>query len=208
MKTMEDYRRGDDIRTINEILAERLRWTFQTDKIGDLARKKGRDPLSFSMKWSGHEFSYSFTESTTSKISKVTSDVPAIGSNSVFIPAKEVLSLFNIILKSREVDRVFGFDDTYYDLAKALRISPRSGKNYSIFAKSRSSLQDMINGRVDYDEESGKWYYKSNGNQKFSIGATSEGIKKVAILDRLFANRYLGASSIIFIDEIESALYI
>lgn len=39
---------------------------------------------------------------------------------SIFIPAKEVLSLFSVILKSREIDKSFGFDDTYYDLAKAL----------------------------------------------------------------------------------------
>ena len=40
MKTMEDYKRGDDIRGVNDILAERLRWTFQTDKVGDIVRKK------------------------------------------------------------------------------------------------------------------------------------------------------------------------
>ena len=55
--------------------------------------------------------------------------------NSVFIPAKEVLSLFSVILKSREIDKSFGFDDTYYDLVKALRIAPSKGKNYKVFQK-------------------------------------------------------------------------
>ena len=29
VRSMEDYKRGDDVRSINEILAEKLRWTFQ-----------------------------------------------------------------------------------------------------------------------------------------------------------------------------------
>ena len=45
------------------------------------------------------------------------------------------------------------------------------------------------------------------GNQKFPIGVTSEGIKKIAILDTLLGNRYLDANSIVFIDEPESALH-
>lgn len=115
-------------------------------------------------------------------------------------------SLYNIILKSREVDRLFGFDDTYYDLVKALRIAPQRGRNYDIFAKSRALLKDIIGGRVDYDDVANKWYYKK-GNQKFSIGVASEGVKKIAILDRLLGNGYLTRSSVIFIDELESALH-
>ena len=67
-------------------------------------------------------------------------------------PAKEVLSLFNIILKSRELDKAFGFDDTYYDLVKALRIAPQRGKNYTTFAKLRESLKNIIDGRVAMKE--------------------------------------------------------
>lgn len=126
---------------------------------------------------------------------------------SIFIPAKEVLSLFSVILKSREIDKSFGFDDTYYDLAKALWISPSRGKNYTLFANSRKVVSDVIDGSVEYDENNGKWYYKNKKKQKFTIGATSEGVKKIAIMDRLLANGYLSANSIIFIDEIESALH-
>jgi len=206
VKTIEEYRRGDDIKTSNEILAEKIRWTFQTEKLGDIVLKSSTNPLEFSMKFKNQSFSYKFSKDATVKINTLENKIGSKDSNSIFIPAKEVLSLFNIILKSREIDKSFGFDDTYYDLVKALRITPKQGKNHSAFAKSRKILEEIIDGKVDFDSETNKWYYKK-GNQKFSIGATSEGIKKISILDRLLANKYLDSSSIIFIDELESALH-
>jgi len=151
-------------------------------------------------------FTYSFGKDTTKQISSLESHVPPRASNSIFLPAKEVLSLHQIILKSREQDKVFGFDDTYLDLARALRQSPKMGKNYAEFATSRQSLEDILGGRVEYDETSGRWQFKK-GNQKFPIGVTAEAVKKIAILDTLLGNRYLDASSIVFIDEPESALH-
>lgn len=207
VKAMEEYQRGDDITPMNGVLSEKLRWVFQVDKLGDMVARAGEESLEFQMKLGQSGLGYQFSKSATSKVGTV--DAPDMGKegNSVFIPAKEVLSLFSVILKSREIDKVFGFDDTYYDLAKALRISPSRGRNYTVFAESRKVVSDVIDGRVDYDENSGKWYYKNKKNQRFSIGATSEGVKKIAIMDRLLANGYLNANSIIFIDEIESALH-
>lgn len=207
MRTLEEYKRGDDIKTVGDILAEKLRWTFQVEKLGELVTKSSEASLRFEMATEKDEIEYKFSSSATSKVGTITSTENKRESNSVFIPAKEVLSLLSVILKSRNIDRSFGFDDTYYDLAKALMIQPTKGKNYKGFAISRELLNDVIDGKIDFDEDSGKWYYKNNRNQKFSIGATSEGVKKLSIMDRLFANGYLDNQSIIFIDEIESALH-
>lgn len=207
VRSMEDFQRGDDIRAMNDVLAEKLRWTFQVDKIGDLVTRGSEDSLQFHMAMNEHNFEYQFSKDAVSKVVHLGGELKNKEGNSVFLPAKEVLSLFSIILKSREIDKSFGFDDTYYDLAKALRIAPSRGKNFTAFSKSREIVSDLIDGKVDYDENSGKWQYKNNKNQKFTIGATSEGVKKIAIMDRLLANGYLNRESIIFIDEIESALH-
>lgn len=206
VKALEEYKRGDDITPINDVLSEKLRWTFQVDKLGDMVSKTAEESLDFRMKMDKMSFNYQFSKSAASKVGAVEPVMNGKEGNSIFIPAKEVLSLFAVILKSREIDKSFGFDDTYYDLAKALRIVPSRGKNYAVFANSRKVVSNVIDGKVDYDENSGKWYYKNQKNQKFSIGATSEGVKKIAIMDRLLANGYLNGNSMIFIDEIESAL--
>lgn len=206
VKTIEEFKRGDDIRTTNEILAEKLRWTFQTDRLGDLVTKGQEDHLSLEMEFDSKKFSYSFSKDANTKLNNVKNEALTRESNSIFLPAKEVLSIFNIILKSREVDKSFGFDDTYFDLAKALKITPKQGKNHKAFADSRKKLENILGGKVEFEEQSGRWEFK-NGKQKFSIGATSEGVKKIAILDNLLANKYLNTTSIIFIDEPESALH-
>ena len=213
LRATEEYKRGDDIRPFQDVLSEKLRWTFQAEKLGDLVSRSSTEPLSLRMVYSEEKekiekkIGFQFASTTTSKI--VNSLAPSGGrtSNSIFIPAKEVLSLYGIILKSREIDRSFGFDDTYYDLAKALRIAPRVGKNYTVFSQSRKKLVDVIDGKVDFDDKVDKWYYRNNRGQKFSIGVTAEGIKKISILDRLLGNGYLDSESIVFIDEADSALH-
>jgi len=168
---------------------------------------KGVDAtLSCSVTFGNSQLSYKFGKDTVRQIPTIENHVQPRSSNSIFLPAKEVLSLHQIILKSREQDKLFGFDDTYLDLARALRQSPTKGRNYPEFANSRESLEDILGGRIEYDEKAGRWQFKK-GNQKFSIGVTAEGIKKIAILDTLLGNRYLDTKSIIFIDEPEAALH-
>ena len=173
MRTLEEYKRGDDQRTAAEILFEKLYWTFQPDKIGDLVTKGADTALSCDVQFDKNKFIYSFGKDTTKHISSLENHVQPRANNSIFLPAKEILSLHQIILKSREQDKMFGFDDTYLDLARALRQSSRKGKNYDAFAKSRQSLEEILKGKVEYDETIGRWQFKK-GNQKFPIGVTAE----------------------------------
>ena len=149
--------------------------------------------------------SFSFGQDTTRKVS-VTSNTLPTETSSIFLPAKEVLSLQKIILKSRQQDAMFGFDDTYFDLAKALRISTTKGRNLTAFASSREKLRDFLGGKIEFDPQKDRWTFKK-GSFRFPIGTTSEGTKKTAILDTLLGNRYLTPDSRIFIDEPEAALH-
>ena len=207
VKSMEVFRRGDDVRSFSDIISEKLRWTFQVDKIGDLVTKGAEGSCAVSMQMTEDNAGFTFSQSASGNVGTAEHPAANRNANSVFIPAKEVLSLFAVILKSREIDSSFGFDDTYYDLVKALRVAPGRGRNYAALANSRKKLKDIISGKVDFDEKRERWYYKDSRQYRYSIGATSEGIKKISILDRLFANGYVDRNSVIFIDELESALH-
>jgi AAA15 family ATPase/GTPase len=206
-RTLEEYKRGKEQRSASDILKDKLYWTFQVAKIGDLVTKGETSKLSANINFDGKDFQFTFGKETTRQINFLENHVTPLESNSIFLPAKEVISLQKIILKTREIDKLFGFDDTYLDLARALRQTLKRGKNYAGFSKAREKLKDIVNGRIEYDQTSDEWIFRNEKNQKFEIGVTAEGIKKIAILDTLLGNRYIDTNSMIFIDEPESALH-
>ena len=202
LKTIEEQGRGNNPKSIEDIFSERLYWTFQNQRLGDLVTKGSSEKASVDIIFSDDNFKTEFS-SSAEKIAQITHTTKTRSANSVFIPAKEVLSLFQVIKKSRDIDKSFGFDDTYLDLARALDISPKQDINKE-FSEPMKSLEAIINGKLVF--ENGSWIYKQ-GNNKFSIYSMAEGIKKLSIFNRLLENGYISSESIIFIDEPESALH-
>lgn len=206
VKTIEAYKRGKEQRTEKEILADKLYWMFQAPELGELVRK-GDNSLRFSMKSNRDEtFTYSFGNSTTKSVSSVKNTFAPKSDNTIFIPAKEILSLRDVILEARENFNAFGFDDAYYDLAKALRPTDK-GKNVKSFADARKDLSSAIGGRIAFDEKQKSWFFYGENNRKYDLSLTSEGIKKLSILDTLLGNHYLSKNSIVIIDEAEANLH-
>ena len=126
--------------------------------------------------------------------------------NSIFIPQKEVLTLSHIIIPLREDDREFGFDETYYDLAKVIERAPTKGRNFEEASKARKHIYDIFASKASYDAELKKWTININ-DMAFDLSDVSEGIKKISILDILLGNRYIRRGSAIFIDEPEAGLH-
>lgn len=177
------------------------------DKLGDIVTKGEGRRLSTSISLNDNSsLVFDFGKDTTKKVTLNHNNLTQRDSNSVFLPPKEVLSLMNVIDKSANHDKVFGFDATYADLVAALRFPTQKGRNHDAFVSSRKQLEDMFFGKVEFDQSRNEWVYKK-GNTKFSIMAAAEGVKKIAILDTLLGNRYLNKDSIVFIDEPESALH-
>lgn len=206
LKTVEAYKRGKEQRTEKEILSDKLYWMFQTPSLGELV-KKGESTLAFSMRSDNDEtFSFSFGASTIKNVTTLNSTFEPKPDNTIFLPAKEILSLRDVILEARENFTAFGFDDAYYDLAKALRPT-KKGRNVKSFANARKELGEAIGGRIAYDEKQNAWFFYGEKNKKFDLSITSEGIKKISILDALLGNHYLAKGSVVIIDEAEANLH-
>ena len=205
VKASEEYKRGDEPRKLSEILSDKLYWTFQTEKLGDLVAKGQIGKLEFRMEMDEGTLAYSFGESTVRTLLDIIEPSQSRSSNSLFLPEKEILTLYKVIIDSRERAKLFGFDDTYYDLAKIISIGPKKGRNYQEFSDARRSIADVVGGKV-YQDENDRWLYKKD-RYLFPISVASEGVKKLAILDTLLGNHYLDNKSVIFIDEPEAALH-
>lgn len=206
LKTVEQYQRGKEPRGPKGLLSDSLYWSFQANSLGALVRK-GDAALGFEMKSAqGEVFAYSFGPSTTKSVQTLRNSFARTDANSIFIPAKEIVSLQDVILHSYEVDKEFGFDKSYVDLARALGKTTK-GRNYKEFADARKMLTDAIHGRLEYDEEKNMWMFKDSNRRSFEINITSEGIKRLSILDLLLGNRYLTRDSVVIIDEAEANLH-
>jgi len=206
IKSLEGYKRGNENRSLAEILADKLYWTFQVPKIGDIVTKGQPDPLSFEFSVGNKDLSYTFGKDTTKKILSLENYIYPQKSDSIFLPAKEVLSIYQNIIQYYDQYKTFGFDYTYVDLVKALSIPKIKGNAYKIITESRHKLREIVQGKIEFDTDSQVWQYKK-GNVRYPIGVTAEGIKKIGILDTLLGNRYLTPQSTVFIDEPEAALH-
>lgn len=207
IRSHEEARKGHNNQDTSEVLSDKLYWTFQTEKLGDIVTRGEGNRLTASLTLKDNSsIAYSFGRETTKKTPLSHNNLTQRSANSVFLPPKEVLSLTDVIYKSSVIDKLFGFDATYVDLVTALNIPTQKGRNHDAFAISRQSLEKMFSGKVEFDTSTNTWFYRK-GNSRFTMMATAEGIKKVAILDTLLGNRYLSKDSIIFIDEPESALH-
>jgi AAA15 family ATPase/GTPase len=206
-RAQEETGRGNDPRDFTEVLSDKFYWTFQVEKLGELVSKgtKNRLQVNISQKDNG-SLVFGLGPDTSKKITVIHNNLSKREANSVFLPPKEVLGLSKVILKSALQDRAFGFDATYVDLVVALQTPSGRGRTREAFQQSKNKLENMFQGRMEYDPSKDSWIYKK-GNSKFSVNITAEGIKKIAILDTLLSNRYISPDSIVFIDEPESALH-
>ncbi len=202
------HRRGPTPKEYADLLAEKLRWIYlpQRMELGRLV-SRGTQRAKVALDWAGGGLRFGFGKDTTTKLQDF--QVENIGSidnqNALFLPPKEVLSLYPAIIATREGQVIAAFDDTHYDLAQDFR-QPTVGGNHILEIKKALTHLDEITGGGKVVMESEEIWFK-RGKDKFTMGQIAEGIKKVGILWRLFLNRRLAPGSVLFVDEPEVNLH-
>lgn len=233
VRTLEDYKRGNNPDSLERILENKLYWSFQYDHAWELTANE-YIPLSTKLTLNQQEFSYSlhivpgFEDRYTYSFDIKNSVTPVIY-NSIFLPAKEVLSIYANILTSRQRYKEFGFDDTYFDLAIALQ-HPVSyfldGEAFLMninkvgikreleniesnrFNLCRSQLEDHLGGYIEFSDLRKKWIFHDHKTERLiPINLAAEGVRKIGVFEILLGNGYLSEQSIIFIDEPEANLH-
>lgn len=205
-RSAELFQRGKNDESYQRLLHKKLRWTFQVDSLQSLIKRDASLSANVQFKADKTEVNFSIDKQKGLICSPLYNAVKPTSVNSVFLPAKEILSLQKLVIKTHSLDMEFGFDETYYDLAMALNSPTTKGKNPGGFANSRKMLKDITGGVVSFDAKENRWFLKKDGHT-FPIELASDGIKKIGILDTLLGNRFLTKSSVVFIDELESSLH-
>ena len=203
--------------SFKKVLAEKLLNTFQPrkDGLGELVAKgigKG-EKLSFQAtlqgEKQGQQLYFNFGPSTTTTINDCLEHIDDFqpGFHTLFIPAKEILTGFRAIAATRENLYMPGFDDTYLDLIKALRVSTSQGNLLKDLSSVNKKLETLFEGEIVQNSDDQNPFVFKKGNTEFTMPFTAEGIKKIGILTTLIRNRQLYKNTILFMDEPEVALH-
>ena len=120
---------------------------------------------------------------------------------SVFIPAKEILSnAYN--LREATAKGNVEFDDTYLDIIASARVDISSGNDTSKRKKYLDKLQAINDGKVTVVKD--RFYLKPGTQAKIEFNLVAEGIRKIALLWQLIKNGTLEHGSVLFWDEPEA----
>lgn len=215
-RAIEDYSKkkaGPEPKDLTELLAQKLRWTFLPPKLelGRLVSRGTGNRLSVELGWNtdGH-LKFGFGKDTVSKIVELQANgLPELeGHKATFLPPKEILSIFDAIVATRETVEIASFDDTYYDLVQDYRQPTTAGKLQENIKKVFKHLEDVTGGGEVEMEKDGSIVFR-RGKEVFNMHQTAEGIKKIGILSRLMRNRRLtpAGGSMLFVDEPEVNLH-
>lgn len=202
-----EQQRNQGRETWKEVLARKLRETFQPPdlSLGKLVRKGG-DELEVDLRVSNEKVFFKYGKYTEKQINVAPKPHVEEPSSTLFFPPKEVLTALDAIAATRDQLNISGFEDTYLDLIKALRVPSTQGRVVEgLYEDVVQEMEDLLDGG-ELKQEDDEFVFK-RGNEKYGMSQTAEGFKKIGILTRLIRNRTINQGSILFFDELEANLH-
>ncbi len=121
---------------------------------------------------------------------------------SLFVPPREVLAMYRGFVAAYE-GRELDFDETYYDLCKALSAAPLKGARAGAVQPMLAPLESILGGKVVLE---GDRFFIKQADGTTEAHLVAEGLRKIASLAYLVANGALTRDSVLFWDEPEASL--
>ena len=184
-------------------LAEKLVKVFKPDTLGRLCRVGQKAATQIEVvqiiNKTETKAALKFTKTSKAEVELLQKPTSFPSTMPLFLPAKEVLSLFPNFIRVYE-ERMLAFEEAYYDLCKALSTPLLRNPETSLL----EPLEKMIGGKVKLESDRFYIHFPEQGDLEISLIA--EGLRKVALLSYLIANDSLKKGSTLFWDEPETNL--
>jgi predicted ATPase len=196
-----------DKATMQKELGGKLLRIFRPEQLGRLTsrgqgRKRAEVQIGFSQgQKTGFAFSFATNSSTDVSFEKAPEEF--LDSGAVFIPTKEMLSMFPGFVALYDGVSI-EIDETYADLCRALDRPVLRGPRFAAIDELLSPLEALFGGAIR--NEKGRFYLVQKGSGKFEIALVAEGFRKLGTLAYLLANGTLSEQSVLFWDEPETNL--
>lgn len=122
-------------------------------------------------------------------------------SKAIFVPPNDVLAIYPGFTAAWEL-RELAFDQTYYDICKALSAAPLK-KQHVVLSRLILGLEDILQGDV---VQKGDHFYVEgkNDGRRLEAHLLAEGHRKIATLVHLIRNGSIDSNTILFWDEPEA----
>lgn len=189
-------------------IADKLVATCRPDYLGRLvSRQRGRGRCEVSVSFTkptGAGVSFSFASNARSEVKLERAPTAYLAAPPVFIPTREMLSIFPGFIAAYE-ERHLSFEETYYDIAKALNGAAKK-KHAEPVQAMIDEIEKLLDGHIKL--EAGRFYLLPNqaGTGKIEVQLVAEGMRKLAMLAYLLINGALRDRSTLFWDEPETNL--
>ena len=167
---------------------------------------KGQNRLKVKIQIQGEILQFEFGKTTKSRIQKLYRSyiLPNFGEvKAIFLPPKEILSIFDAIVATREDKEILAYDDTYLDLVRDFR-QPLTLNKASQLTEVWQALRSATGeSEIVVEKDGSIWFVQ--GQEKYNVHQIAEGMRKIGILHRLMHNEMLTSriSCVLFVDEPE-----
>lgn len=207
LKALQHTREAPELPTktyLETTIAQRLKGVFMPDSLGRLAqRQRGNSRAQVDMEADDISLGYSFSTQSSANVVLDTAPVYWWKNTCIFIPTRELLSIFPGFL-ARYEERQTPYEETWRDLAILLGDAALRGPHSEFVQAVLSALEDALGGRVVLED--GRFYISQNNKGYIEAHLLAEGLRKIGMVAQLVANGSLKPGSVLFWDEPEASL--
>ena len=181
-----------------DLLTEKLLGYFKPDTLGHLVNKYGTGTASVELTTDSGSLGFNFSEKAS--LAKTDNNAYIAQPHFIYIPPREMFSLFEGFISLYD-KREISFDETYFDLAKAMDAAPLKNE-------ARKEVENMLSPLLEKWKvkvlRKGNRFYIIEDDKEYEAHLVAEGLRKMATLLYLCINGELKPGNILFWDEPES----
>ncbi len=196
-----------DMAAKNRLLGRKLVGVFRPEQLGRLARRgQGRSRAEVVVDYrdkASAGFAFSFASNSKFDVSIDRAPKKPIAAPSVFLPTKEVMSMypgFTALYRDYHLQ----IDETYYDLCLALERPLTRGPKEAQLRPLLEPIEEILEGKVV--NANGRFMLRQPGRGNMEMPLVAEGFRKLAAVAYLIANGSLRNQAALFWDEPETNL--
>lgn len=192
--------------TLERAYAQKLIGVFRPEQLGRLVkRKRGRERCEITLKSKEWNAQIAFATNAKSQVEVLRVPACPLPTSPVYFPPRELMTFYPWFISLYQNFETT-FEETWYDTLILLGAPLLRGRRAEKVATMLELLEEALGGKVESDQQTGRFYLKSPGEGRMEMPLVAEGWCKLAQLVRLISTGTLLEQGYLFWDEPEANL--